>query len=75
MVEYGGAIEKGPVGQVSGGGGGNPIVGGGGSTDLLAPVVRFVDDAIQTLTAMSPTELILVALAIFGGLLILRRAL
>ncbi|HEX5591246.1 MAG TPA: hypothetical protein VFX65_13225 [Candidatus Limnocylindrales bacterium] len=73
MVEYGGGIEQGPAGQVSGGGGGGSIVGGG-QTDLMAPVGRFVDDAVQTLSTLSPMELVIVVAAVFFGLLLLRRA-
>ena len=51
MVEYGGAIEHGPAGQVTGGGGGGIV--GGGSTDLFAPVGRFLDGAVHTLSTMS----------------------
>ena len=73
MVEYGGAIKHGPAGQVPGGSGGGPI--GGGTTDLFAPVGRFVGDTVHTLSTMSPVELLLVGAAIFVGLLILRRVL
>jgi hypothetical protein len=69
MVEYGGGIENGPAGQVSGGG------GAGGGTDLFAPVSSFVDRAVHTIAAMSPGELVLVAVVVFVGLLLLRRAL
>ena len=71
MVEYGGGIENGPAGQVSGGGG----AAGGGGTDLFAPVSSFVDRAVHTIAAMSPGELVLVAVVVFLGLLLLRRAL
>jgi hypothetical protein len=73
MVEYGGGISHGPAGQVSGGGGGSVV--GGGSTDLFAPVGQFVGNAIHTLSALSPTELVILAAVVFVGLLILRRAL
>lgn len=73
MVEYGGAIEHGPAGQVTGGGGGGVV--GGGSTDLFAPVGRFLDGAVHTLSTLSASELILIGVALFVGLLLLRRAL
>ncbi len=72
MVEYGGGISHGPAGQVSGSGGGAV---GSGTTDLFAPVGRFLDDAVRTLGALSPTELVILAAVVFVGLLILRRAL
>jgi hypothetical protein len=67
MVEYGGGIENGPAGQVSGG-------GGGGGTDLWAPVSSFVDQAVHTVATMSPGELVLVAVVVVLGLVLLRRA-
>lgn len=72
MVEYGGGVSNGPAGQVQGGGGAGTT---GGSVDLFAPVGQFVGDTMHTLSTMSPGELLLVAAAVFIGLLILRRAL
>jgi hypothetical protein len=66
MVEYGGGIENGPAGQVSG--------GGGGGTDLWAPVSSFVNQAVHTVATMSPGELVLVAVVVLLGLVLLRRA-
>ncbi|MEW5991679.1 MAG: hypothetical protein AB1736_10105 [Chloroflexota bacterium] len=70
MIEYGGGIEHGPAGQV----GGNPPVGGG-SVDLGASAGDFVDRAVQTVSTMEPTVLLLWIVGILFGLAMLRRAL
>jgi len=75
MVEYGGGISHGPAGQVSGPGGASGGIGGGGNTDLFAPVGQFIDSAVHTVSTLSPTELAVLVVAVFVGLLILRRAL
>jgi hypothetical protein len=72
MVEYGGGIEHGPAGQV---GGGNPPVGGGGGVDLGASVGDFVGNAVNTVSTMEPTALLLLVVGILFGLALLRRAL
>ena len=71
MVEYGGGISHGPAGQVSGG---NPPFGNPGGVDLGASVGNFIHDAGQTLSTLSPGEMVLVVVGIFLVLLLLRRA-
>jgi len=68
MVEYGNG-----VGHATGAGG---AVGGGsgGTTDLGAGAAQFVNDAVNTVSALPPTTLILIVVLIFVGLIILRRA-
>ena len=68
MVEYGNGIAKGPAGQV--GGGTHPLAQGG---DPLASANRFVNDSWAWLTHLGTVELVVLAVAVFVGLLILRR--
>jgi hypothetical protein len=70
MIEYGGGIEHGPAGQV----GGNPPVGGA-SVDLGASVGDFVGNAVNAVSTMEPTALLLWVVGILFGLALLRRAL
>jgi hypothetical protein len=71
MVEYGGGINNGPAGQV--GGAGAPHVGGS-NPDLFTSAGNFVNDAVNTVTAL-PTEMqVLLIVVVFFGLLLLRRA-
>ena len=70
MVEYGGGIENGPAGQVSGG---HPL-GNGGGVDLGGGVQAFVTNAVHTVTTMDPVWLVVWVVVIFLGLVILRRA-
>ena len=66
MVEYGNGV--GQATGISGGG------GGGGTTDLGAGAAAFVNDAVNTISALPPTTLVIIAVLIFVGLIILRRA-
>jgi len=73
MVEYGGAINNGPAGQVAGSGGGN-APDFGSSPDLFASVGHVVNDATNWLASL-PFELQVAAIVIFfGALLVLKRA-
>jgi hypothetical protein len=67
MVEYGNG-----VGHATGAGGGGG--GGGATTDIGAGAERFVNDAVNTISGLPPTTLVLIVVLIFLGLLILRRA-
>ena len=68
MVEYGNG-----VGHATGAGGG---VGGGSgaTTDIGAGAEKFVNDAVNTISGLPPTTLVLIVVLIFLGLMILRRA-
>ncbi len=66
MVEYGQG-----VGQATGVGG---QTGGGGTQDLGAGAAAFVSNAIHTVSALPPEQLLLLVVAVFAGLIILRRA-
>ena len=66
MVEYGNG-----VGQATGAGGGG---GGGGTTDVGAQIGRFINDSVDTIAALPPEMLIIGIVAIFLGLVILKRA-
>jgi hypothetical protein len=70
MVEYGGAIKDGPAGQVSGG---TSPLGQTGGVDLGASIGRFINDATNTISTMSPIELLALAAVVFVGLIVLRR--
>jgi hypothetical protein len=65
MVEYGNG-----VGTATGATGG----GTGGSMDVGAAAGRFVNDASHTISTLPPEALIAIVIAIFLGLVILRRA-
>jgi hypothetical protein len=67
MVEYGQGV--GQATGVAGGGG-----GGGGSTDIGASAAAFVRDTADTIAALPPEALVAIAIAIFLGLIVLRRA-
>jgi len=74
MVEYGGGIQHGPAGQVSGGGGaGTHPLGGAGSIDLGASVSGFVNDSVNWVSHLSTVELALLVVAFFIFLIVLRR--
>ena len=66
MVEYGNG-----VGQATGSGGGG---GGGGHTDVGAQIGRFINDSVDTIAALPPEMLLAGIVAIFLGLVILKRA-
>jgi hypothetical protein len=74
MVEYGGGIDKGPAGQV----GGNPTGGGspnlGSDVDFFGNVGNTVGDVWNTVAALPTESLVLLVVAVFVGLVILRRA-
>ena len=66
MVEYGNGV--GQATGISGGG------GGGGTTDLGAGAAAFVNDAVNTISALPPTTLVIIAVLIGLGLILVRRA-
>jgi hypothetical protein len=68
MAEYGQGV--GQATGVAGGSGG----AGGGTTDIGAGVAAFVRDTTDTLAALPPEALVAIVIAIFLGLVILRRA-
>lgn len=68
MVEYGNGVAHG-AGQVPGG-----HTTGGGSIDVGSGVGHFIDNAVHTVSTMPPEQLVLLVVAVFVGLLILRRA-
>ena len=74
MIEYGGGINNGPAGQVSGGG------GGGGAPDLGQPVDFFgnaghtFNDAVSFIASQPLEVLVAGFFVILVGLVILRRA-
>jgi hypothetical protein len=69
VVEYGGGISHGPAGQVSGGGS-HPLAQG---HDVFASVGQFADGAYQTLSTLSPIQLVGLVVVVFVGLIVLRR--
>ena len=73
MVEYGGAVNNGPAGQVAGSNGANaPHFGGSG--DLFASVGHVVNDA-TTWVASLPFEVQVAGVIVFFlGLIVLKRA-
>jgi hypothetical protein len=66
MVEYGQG-----VGQATGVGG---HAAGGGTQDLGAGAAAFVTDAVNTVATLPPEQLLVLLLAVFFGLILLRRA-
>ncbi len=73
MVEYGGGIQNGPAGQVSGGSGGN-APDFGSSPDLFSSVGSVVNDAGAWLGSL-PFEVLVAGIVVsFLGLVVLRRA-
>ncbi|MCI0347368.1 MAG: hypothetical protein L0221_18295 [Chloroflexi bacterium] len=75
MGEYGVGIGDGPAGQVGGGGGTpggtNPFANG--ATDVGAAVGNFVNDGIQTLSMLTPLEMLLLVAVLFVGFVVLKR--
>ena len=68
MVEYGNGV-SGVAGQVAG------TPGAPGRTiDLGAQASQFLTDSVQTLSALPPAGLLALAVAVFVGLLLLKRA-
>ena len=70
MVEYGGAINNGPAGQV--GGGSAPHLGQ--STDVFSSVGNLINDATNMVTSAPPEMLALGIVIFFVGLIALKRA-
>lgn len=68
MVEYGNGV-SGVAGEVAG------TTGSPGRTiDLGAQASQFLTDSVQTLSALPPAGLLALAVAVFVGLLLLKRA-
>jgi hypothetical protein len=68
MVEYGNGV-SGVAGQVAGGAG-----GGGRSVDIGASASQFISDSVTTLSSLPPAALLGLVVALFLGLVFLRRA-
>jgi hypothetical protein len=68
MVEYGNGV--GTATEVAGGGAG----GGGGPVDLTSAASGFVHDAVHTVSTLPPEGLLVLVIAIFLGLVLLRKA-
>ena len=73
MIEYGGGINNGPAGQVSGGGGGGtPDLGT--HVDFFSGAGHMLNDAVS-FVASQPLEVLVAGFfVILIGLLVLRRA-
>jgi hypothetical protein len=67
MVEYGNGV--GTATGITGGGS-----GGGGSTDVGQAATQFVHDAAHTISTLPPEGLVVLVIAIFLGLVFLRKA-
>jgi hypothetical protein len=74
MVEYGGGIQHGPAGQVSGGGGGGGAPDFGTSTDLFSSVGNVINDAANMISSAPPEMLVVGIVIFFLGLIVLKRA-
>ena len=73
VVEYGGAINNGPAGQVAGsGGGGAPDLGQ--PVDFLGNVSHTFNDAANFVLSQPPEVLVIAIVVFFLGLIVLRRA-
>lgn len=68
MVEYGGGISEGPAGQVAGG---SHLSQG---SDLFASLSHIANDAVATVSRLSPIELAIGIVVVFLALVFLRRA-
>lgn len=68
MVEYGNGVGT-ATGVANGAGG-----GGGGTTDVGAAATHFVNNAAHTISTLPPEALIAIVIAIFLGLVLLRKA-
>jgi hypothetical protein len=66
MIEYGHATEQGS-GQLGGG-----SAGGGG--DMGGAAVRWINESIDTVAALPPETLLLLAIVVLAGLFVLKRA-
>ena len=67
MVEYGRG-----VGEVAGRSGGG--TGAGGSGDVGATIGNAVSNAVDQVAALPPEMLVLLAVLVFGALIVLRKA-
>jgi hypothetical protein len=65
MAEYGNGVSQ------STGGGGS---GGGGTVDAGAAIGQMVTDAVNTISALPPTTLLLGFVVLVIGLMVLKRA-
>ena len=73
MVEYGGAINNGPAGQVAGSGGGSvPHVGA--SPDLFSSLGHVVNDATSWLASLPFEAQVAGIVLFFLALVVLKRA-
>jgi hypothetical protein len=68
MVEYGNGV--GTATNVANGGSG----GGGGSMDVGAVASNFVHDAAHTISTLPPEGWVILVVAVFLGLVFLRKA-
>jgi len=73
MVEYGGAIQNGPAGQVAGSAGGN-APDFGSSPDLFSSVGHLVNDATNWVSSLPFEAQVAGIVLFFVGLVVLRRA-
>ena len=70
MVEYGNGIGKGPGGQVGGSNG-----GGGADVDWGTQLIHSASGAVDTIVHLPTEQLLLLVVAVFIGLWVLKRAL
>ena len=69
MAEYGQGVGQGS--GLTGGGAG----AGGGSMDVGQAAARFVNDAVTTVSSLSPEMLLALVVAVLLGIVILKKAL
>ena len=72
MIEYGGGINNGPAGQVSGGGGGAPDLGT--PVDFFGNAGHVLNDAVSFIASQPLEVLVAGFFVILIGLVVLRRA-
>lgn len=68
MVEYGNGLSHGPAGQVSGGS--HPVAVGG---DPFANLTHALNDGVAWVSSLSPTEMVVLVIAVVVGLILVRR--
>jgi hypothetical protein len=73
VVEYGGAIQNGPAGQVAGSSGGS-APDFGSSPDLFSSVGHLVNDATSWVASLPFEAQVAGIVLFFVGLVVLRRA-
>jgi hypothetical protein len=73
VVEYGGAIQNGPAGQVAGSAGGN-APDFGSSPDLFASVGHLVNDATNWVASLPFEAQVAGIILFFIALVVLKRA-